>query len=304
MYSKIHLTFALRQTLLVFENSRDNNHKKMPSVFELEFTYYKDAKEKLNITAVDTPQNLLDRSTFHEEWKTDLYLKDFYTKVEDSAMQMVLTFLPVVVQRIGPVKRVIDFGAGPTIHVSVCFRNTADELYLADYLPQNRKALQEWFDEKMDFDWSVPLKIIDTREGGNWSNIKNMEPAARKKVKGIYHCDCFEDPAIKCSEDLQGTFNVLVTIFCVEYCCNTFDEYKASIKNMSRQIALGGYLVMGGVFEETWCSFGGRNFTCLYITQEMMMEAFKEAGLSMENDKACVLYEVNGMYMVVAKKIE
>ncbi|CAJ0582703.1 unnamed protein product, partial [Mesorhabditis spiculigera] len=276
----------------------------MPSVFELEVSLYKDAKDALNLKGVDTPEGLLDRTTFHEEWKTDLYLKDFYTKVEDPAMRMVLTFLPMVASRIGPVKRILDFAAGPTIHVSVCFRHTAEEIYLADYLPQNRKALQEWRDEKMDFDWSTPLKIIATQEGGSWNNINEMEPAARKKVKDVFHCDCFEDPAVKCSEDLQGTFDALVTIFCVEYCCNDFDEYKKAIKNMARQIRPGGHLVMGGVFEETWCCFGGRNFTCLYITQDMMMEAFSEAGLSVEGDRSCILYEVNGMYMVIARKAE
>ncbi|PIO67676.1 hypothetical protein TELCIR_10562, partial [Teladorsagia circumcincta] len=76
----------------------------------------------------DAPsEEVLDRDTFLTEFKTEAYLQDFYAKVEDPAMQMVLTCLPNIVARIGEVKRVLDFGAGPTIHVAASFRNQAAE---------------------------------------------------------------------------------------------------------------------------------------------------------------------------------
>lgn len=65
---------------------------------------------------------------------------------------------------------------------------------------------------------------------------------------------------------------------------------------------ISGYLVYGGVFEETWCSFGGRKFTCLYITKEIMLDALAQAGLFVEEGRQCVLYEINGMFLVCARK--
>ncbi|PIO75198.1 hypothetical protein TELCIR_02773 [Teladorsagia circumcincta] len=77
----------------------------------------------------DAPsEEVLDRDTFLTEFKTEAYLQDFYAKVEDPAMQMVLTCLPNIVARIGEVERVLDFGAGPTIHVAASFRNQAAEV--------------------------------------------------------------------------------------------------------------------------------------------------------------------------------
>lgn len=62
--------------------------------------------------------------------------------------------------------------------------------------------------------------------------------------------------------------------------------------------------MIGGVLEETWCSFGGRKFTCLYVTREMMLNALAEAGLSLVADqKSTVLFEINGMFLICAKKI-
>ncbi|CAD6189510.1 unnamed protein product [Caenorhabditis auriculariae] len=247
-------------------------------------------------------EKLLDRTSFFTEFSTNAYLDDFYTKVDDPAMQMVLTFFPNIVARVGKIHRLLDFGAGPTIHIAAAYRNQADEIYLADYLPQNRVELQNWFDGKSRFDWSVPLKTILTREGIDWSELERVQPATREKVRGIFHCDCFADPSVECPKELQKTFDMVVTIFCVEYCCNTYEEYKLSIKNIAEQIKPGGYLVMGGILEETWCSFGGRKFTCLYITKEMMLSALEEVGLFVEKDRTCVLYEINGMFMILAKK--
>ena len=73
-------------------------------------------------------EKLLDRTTFFTEFSTNAYLEDFYTKVDDPAMQMVLTFLPNIVARLGKVDKMLDFGAGPTIHVAACFREIANEV--------------------------------------------------------------------------------------------------------------------------------------------------------------------------------
>ncbi|KAK0409393.1 hypothetical protein QR680_004514 [Steinernema hermaphroditum] len=247
-------------------------------------------------------RRVLDRDAFHDEFSTEDYLKDFYMRVEDQAMQFVLNFLPNLVARIGKVDRVLDFGAGPTIHVAVSFRNSAKEIYLADYLPQNRNELLKWHNKSSVFEWDTTLRILAKCEGQIYSELSVMEQAARDKVKGIFHCDCFKDPSVDAPSNLLGTFNVIVTIFCVEYCCKTQAEYKQCIANIAKQIAPGGHFIMGGILEETWCSFGGRLFTCLYITQEFMFECLREAGLDIDDPKASIFYEVNGMFLVCAKK--
>ncbi|ULT91029.1 hypothetical protein L3Y34_008962 [Caenorhabditis briggsae] len=218
-------------------------------------------------------------------------------------MQMVLTFLPNIVARLGKVGKMLDFGAGPTIHVAACFREMANEIHLADYLPQNRDELYRWVNNESKFDWSIPLKMILTREGQSWDKLPNVEQETRDKIVDIYHCDVFSNPSVDCPKDIFGQFDALVTIFCVEYCCNTLAEYYSAIKNIATAVKPGGYMIYGGIFEETWCSFGGRKFTCLYITKEIMLDALAKAGFYVdESDSGCVLYEINGMFMVSAKK--
>uniref|UniRef100_A0A1I7Y0V8 NNMT/PNMT/TEMT family protein n=1 Tax=Steinernema glaseri TaxID=37863 RepID=A0A1I7Y0V8_9BILA len=153
-------------------------------------------------------RRVLDRDYFHEEFSTEDYLRDFYTRIDDQAMQFVLNFLPNMVARIGKVDRVLDFGAGPTIHVAVSFRNNAKEIYLADYLPQNRNELLKWHNKSSVFEWNETLKILAKCEGAIYTELSTMEQAARDKVKGIFHCDCFKDPSVDAPNNLLGTFNV------------------------------------------------------------------------------------------------
>ncbi|EFO13599.1 hypothetical protein LOAG_14929 [Loa loa] len=51
------------------------------------------------------------------------YLWDFYQCIDDPAMQMMIMLLPTIAERIDCYDNLLDFGAGPTIHVSVVFRN-------------------------------------------------------------------------------------------------------------------------------------------------------------------------------------
>ncbi|KAI6185340.1 Amine N-MethylTransferase [Aphelenchoides besseyi] len=247
---------------------------------------------------------LLTRDHFHEEFSTEAYLKDFYTKVDDPAMQMVLTFLPGIAARLPDCESMLDFGAGPTIHASICLRNRVKKIYLADYLPQNRDELQKWLDGRSTFDWTRVLRMIATGEGIGWEKTKEMEEKTRSKIEGILFCNCLEDPVLTAPVELLGTFGVVVSIFTIEYCSMTTDEYRNAIRRVVELIRPGGYFILAGILEETWCSFGGRKFSCCYITREFMLQCLQDAGLiiDFENRQATILFEVNGMFMIAAQK--
>lgn len=74
----------------------------------------------------------------------------------------------------------------------------------------------------------------------------------RFQVTGILHCDCLNDPVLEVSDRVYGSIDIVVTILTLEYCCNTPEEYKNAIKRVASLVKEGGYLIMGGIFEETW----------------------------------------------------
>lgn len=44
-------------------------------------------------------------------------------------MQLVLLYLPIIAERLSNFNNLLDFGAGPTIHVAVIFRKKADNVW-------------------------------------------------------------------------------------------------------------------------------------------------------------------------------
>ncbi|KAL3068109.1 hypothetical protein niasHT_038099 [Heterodera trifolii] len=253
------------------------------------------------------PGELFDRRHFHEHFDTDAYLKDFYARVDDAAMQMVLFHLPNIVARLGPLPSLLDFGSGPTIHVAVCFRHTAEEIYLADYLPQNRDELCQWLSEQSKFDWSTVMRIIAAREAVPLSEIRQMEQKAREKIRAVLFCDCHSFPSVQIPDKIRRdkTFSAITTFFTLEYCCLSSYEYALAINHLSAHLAPDGVLIMGGVLEETWCAFGGRQFKCLFVSRKLMMECLRGAGLILERDQLDneLFYELDGMYILVARKM-
>lgn len=78
------------------------------------------------------------------------YLNSFYkTASEDTAMQIVLFFLPGILYRLPQkVRSVLDLGAGPTVYLPISLRDRAENIYTSDYAPANRDTLINWIEDK------------------------------------------------------------------------------------------------------------------------------------------------------------
>ncbi|KAL7073220.1 hypothetical protein ACQ4LE_007093 [Meloidogyne hapla] len=252
----------------------------------------------------ENSQIIFNRNHFHEYFDTEAYLKDFYSKVEDPAMQLILFHLPSILARLPTkINNLLDFGSGPTIYVAICFREKAENIFLSDYLPQNKKELNNWLIGNSNFDWSKVFKLIAVHEALPLpTDIVKMEKMTREKVRAILHCDCHISPAIQFSHQIY--FDAITTFLTIEYCCLNREEYKNAIKRISALLAPQGLLIMGGVLEETWCAFGGRRFSCLYIDREFLLKSLNEAGLEIFIDSigSKLFYECDGMFLLVAKK--
>jgi len=75
-------------------------------------------------------------------------------------MQLILFHLPSIIARLPTkINNLLDFGSGPTIYVAICFREKAENIFLSDYLPQNKKELNNWLSGNSNFDWTKIFKV-------------------------------------------------------------------------------------------------------------------------------------------------
>ncbi|KAJ1373067.1 hypothetical protein KIN20_035398 [Parelaphostrongylus tenuis] len=126
------------------------------------------------------------------------YLESFYkTASEDTAMQIVLFFLPGILYHLPTnVRTVLDLGAGPTIYVPIVLRNKALQIFTSDYAQVNREVLQSWVENRSTFDWSEVCGLISSIESSE-EPPSVMQDNARSKVMAVLEVNVHEIPVIR-----------------------------------------------------------------------------------------------------------
>lgn len=116
----------------------------------------------------------------------------------------------------------------------------------------NRNTLQNWIENKNTFDWSNVCTWISNIEAcTDKPNI--MQAEAREKMRAVLEVDVHKQPVIQsvhyktatCNE-IPGQFDVVTTVFCLEYASEAIEEYSEAVKNAISLIKPGGHLVNCG----------------------------------------------------------
>jgi len=227
------------------------------------------------------------------------YLRTFYSDVKNmvDGEMTILSLMPNCVLRVPPGGRLLDIGTGPTVYIPLCFRNHMKEIFLSDYCEANRQALNRWLAGRPTFDWTKIEKMIAEKEGCP-ANANNMSIEARAKVKGILACDV-HDPGVTEAPEL-GPFDVVTTVFCVEFACMNSDEYHNAAHNVFRLVKPGGYIIMGGLLEEPYYCFESSKFTAHNLTEQELMQNLEEGGFDM--DRLVYFKHEAGVFLIVGQK--
>ncbi|KAI6214666.1 hypothetical protein M3Y94_00295400 [Aphelenchoides besseyi] len=180
-------------------------------------------------------------------------------------------------------RTLLDIGCGPASFSAISFRNIVEEVYLSDFLTQNLNILENWVTQKDSFDWTAVLKVIARNEGirTEHSILMEMEEKARIAVKngGILHADVHNENVLEQTSTVKSNsqFDILVTIFCLESACRTYEEYSNALKNILRLLRPGGTLILGTVLEDQSytsgiCAGKPKLFTLLSLKLEWIVD--------------------------------
>jgi 2-polyprenyl-3-methyl-5-hydroxy-6-metoxy-1,4-benzoquinol methylase len=74
-------------------------------------------------------------------------------------------------------------------------------------------------------------------------------------------------------------FDVVVTIFCLEYSCENLHDYQRAVRGAVQLIKPGGYLIYGGIMNASDYGFAGRRFSCHYLIKQELIDTLKVGGL-------------------------
>jgi hypothetical protein len=90
------------------------------------------------------------------------------------------------------------------------------------------------------------------------------------------------DFKINPSISIPKQFDVVTTIFCLEYSCETYEEYRRAVRGATKMIRPGGCLIYGGILEAKEYGFGGKRFKCHYLTRKELIEALKVCNVNLK----------------------
>ncbi|KAK6744579.1 hypothetical protein RB195_011352 [Necator americanus] len=239
------------------------------------------------------------------------YLESFYkTASEDTAMQIVLFFLPGILYRLPrTVRTVLDLGAGPTVYLPIALRNQALQIFTSDYARINRDVLQSWIEGKSAFDWSNVCRWISNIEASD-DEPAVMQQKAREKVNAVLEVNVHETPVIRGIHwKREGTkipekFQVVSTVFCLEYSCETLEGYKTAVRSACSLVEDGGYLIQGGVMDATSYNFGGKKFKCHCLKRIHIEESLRDNGMAISADDGYKFITHEDIFLLISRKMK
>ncbi len=262
-------------------------------------------------TMDDDPDNfpIYDPKDHGTVFNPGAYLSAFYSSADDdSAMKMMLFFLPGMAYRLPEGGSLLDIGSGPTVHVAFTFRERVDAIYLSDFAAQNRRELVKWWLEEEDcFQWTEILNWLRLIEAKNKPGPA-IDVATREKIQAILACDVLEPNVIDLEHSyptgvtVPSQFDLITSIFCLEYATNCSRDYNRAMQNVSKLLKPGGHLLLGGVLEETCYYFGKCKFRCHFLTKKELFKSLADAGLDTDaNSIRFIVYD--SVFIVLAKKL-
>ncbi|CAB3403081.1 unnamed protein product [Caenorhabditis bovis] len=239
------------------------------------------------------------------------YLESFYkTASEDTAMQVVLFFLPGILYRLPQkVRTVLDLGAGPTVYLPISLRDRAENIYTSDYAPANRDILQKWIENKSEFDWTNVCTWISNIEA-SMETPTQMQAKTRNAMRAVLDVNVHKSPVVqnvhwrvKPDVEIPEKFQEISTVFCLEYSCEKLEEYFRAVKNACSLIEDDGYLIQGGVLDATTYNFGGKTFRCHRLKQTHIIESLKANGMSTTLENGYKFITHDDIFLLISKKI-
>lgn len=213
------------------------------------------------------------------EWRASEYLAEYYSEVMADE-QHALAFLCESVKRLPEVSVALDYGCGPTVHHAAALAPKALEIHLAEYLPDNRAAVQQWIDRAENaHDWNILTRYILQMEGNespSAEDIEEREQATRRRITRIVGSDAGDcDPL---GPAMRGYYPLVTTHYCAEGATNSKETWALYMRNIISLVQPGGTLILSACGAADFYIVGDRMFPCAGVDGHDIMSCLQTNG--------------------------
>jgi DNA-binding Xre family transcriptional regulator len=179
----------------------------------------------------------------------------------------------------GTPKKILDFGAGPTLFGTIPCAQYATEIHVCDYLECNLEAIQRWVDQDQNmFDWGNCISEVLKIEGAEISeeSVTAREKLLRSKITKLQKCDAGKSPAIEGAEK----YSLIISTYCVDSATNSKETWQLYMKNLLALLDDSGVMLLTALRNCKDYKVGDASFPCADIDEHDMEEVLKMNGFT------------------------
>lgn len=178
-----------------------------------------------------------------EEWSARAYLDEYYRHVCPDE-RFLLEFLVEAARRLPAVPLALDYGCGPTVHRLFPLVGRVREVHLAEFLPDNREAVEAWRrGDPGAHDWTPFVRATLELEGAPAGEeaVRGREEAARSLLTELLPTDVRDaDPL---GPERRGLYPLVTTHYCADGITADREEWRGYMRNIASLVRPGGVLV-------------------------------------------------------------
>lgn len=232
-------------------------------------------------------QNKIDYSSWNK-WNPKKYLEQYFHVLGKDSIET-LKFINRELKKYkkNSFERVLDFGAGPTLIVSLAVCSYAKKVHLSEYLSSNLKEVNLWLNnDKKKFDWSncteEILKIETNNRIVKTESIKKRHAELKKKIK-IFKCDASKSLAL--GKKNNNKYPLILAIFCADSATGSKLIWRKYMKNIINLLEPSGILLLAALKNCKYYKIGDNIFPSANINEKDVYEMFIENKIIDENIK-------------------
>lgn len=215
---------------------------------------------------------------FCTSWCPDDYLKQYYTTATIPSDELAIYHL--VIQYLQAEQphfvKALDFGCGPTVHHLIPFVPYVEEFHLADYLPANLLALQQWlYGEPGAHNWDMYIKGVLQLEGiaqPSPAELEMRKAQMRGKASRVKQGNLFWKHPLKDG----ATYPLVLSFYCADSATHSKNRWRIFMRHLFNLIAPRGTLMLSALHNAAQYKVGTGSFPSAQVNENDMYAILSE----------------------------
>ena len=174
--------------------------------------------------------------------------------------------------------KVLEFGGGPVLSNLISAAPRCKEIVFGEFREDNREHVNLWLKKDPSASNWEPFftHVVCTLEGGTYTDVQERKEILRNTIKTVVPCDIFQPEPVAD----KGPYDIVTSCLCLEYVCQSTEDYKEGVAKLARLLKPGGTLLMQSDENVDAWTFADVKMQTHPISREVLREALESAGFS------------------------